>query len=492
MLKQQLQQKLVQRLSPQQVLAAKLLEATTVEMEDLVRKNMEENEALEESDNDDPLSSTSSDAGSDENESDAGQESADDLILGDYRSEDDIPDYRLQSNNYSKGEKREEIPFSGGVSAIEGLLEQLKSRELTDEEMKIGEFLIGNLDEDGYLRVSLERLSDDLAFSVGVDVSTIQLQAMLEIIQDFDPAGIGARDLQESLLLQVERLRYTAARENAFRILEEAFDEFASQRYESIMSRLTLSEEELKEAIEVIKKLDPKPLSGMDEGSNDKLMHIIPDFNVEVVDEGELSVSLINSRIPELKVSPSYVNMVTDYQSNEKNRTAERRSAVAYIKQKLDAASGFINAIKQRQTTLLSVMEAITKIQRKFFFEGDPALLRPMILKDIADMTGYDISTVSRATINKYVQTRYGVFPLKFFFKEYLLNDRGEETSFKELEQMILDAIKEEDRDNPMNDDQLAALMQEKGYTMARRTVAKYRQQLNIPTSKVRKESYNL
>ena len=490
MLKQQLQQKLVQRLSPQQVLAAKLLEATTVEMEDLVRKNMEENEALEESDNEDPLSS--SDIVSEENESGAGQETADDLILGDYMSEDDIPDYRLQSNNYSKGEKREEIPFSAGVSAIEGILDQLKSRELTDEEMKIGEFLIGNLDEDGYLRVSLDRLSDDLAFSVGIDVSTNRLQAMLEVIQDFDPAGIGARDLQECLLLQVERLRYTTTRENAFRILEETFDDFASQRYESIMTKLELNEEELKEAIEVIKKLDPKPLSGMDEGSNDKLMHIIPDFNVEVDDEGELSVSLINSRIPELKVSPSYVEMVSDYQSNEKNRSAERRSAVAYIRQKLEAASGFINAIKQRQTTLLSVMVSITKIQRRFFFEGDPALLRPMILKDIADMTGYDISTVSRATINKYVQTRYGVYPLKFFFKEYLLNDRGEETSFKELEQMILDAIQEEDHENPMNDDQLAAMMQEKGFTMARRTVAKYRQQLNIPTSKARKESYNL
>lgn len=490
MLKQQLQQKLVQRLSPQQVLAAKLLEATAVEMEDLVRKNMEENEALEESGNEESLSA--SEIVSEGDEAGAEQESADDLILGDYMSDDDIPDYRLQSNNYSKGEKREEIPYSAGVSAIEGVLDQLKSRELTDEEMKIGEFLIGNLDEDGYLRVPLERLSDDLAFSVGVDVSIEQLQAMLEVIQDFDPAGLGARDLQECLLLQMERLRYTATRENAYRILEECFDDFASQRYEAIMTKLELDEEELKEAIEAIKKLDPKPLGGMDEGGNEKLMHIIPDFNVEVDDEGELSVSLINSRIPELKVSPSYVEIVSDYQSNEKNRSAERRSAVTYIKQKLEAASGFINAIKQRQTTLLSVMVSITKIQRRFFFEGDPSLLRPMILKDIADMTGYDISTVSRATINKYVQTRYGILPLKFFFKEYLLNDRGEETSFKELEKMILDAVKEEDRENPLNDDQLATIMKEKGFTMARRTVAKYRQQLNIPTSKARKESYNL
>ncbi len=489
MLKQQLQQKLVQRLSPQQVLAAKLLEATAVEMEDLVRKNIEENEALEECGNDDLSPSENVSEGDDV---EAGLESADDLILGDYMSDDDIPDYRLQTNNISKGEKLEEIPYSAGVSAIEGVLDQLKSRELTDDDMKIGEFLIGNLDEDGYLRIPLERLSDDLAFSVGVDISIQQLNAMLEVIQDFDPAGIGARDLKECLLLQIERLRYTPVRNNAYHILEECFDDFAAQRYEAIMVKLELDEHELKEAIEIIKKLDPKPLGGMDEGGNEKLMHIIPDFSVDVDDEGELSVSLINSRIPELKVSPSYVEMVSDYQSNEKNRTPEKRSAVTYIKQKLEAASGFINAIKQRQTTLLAVMMAITKIQRRFFFEGDPSLLRPMILKDIADMTGYDISTVSRATINKYVQTRYGILPLKSFFKEYLLNDRGEETSFKELEQMIIAAVKEEDRENPLNDDQLAAIMKEKGFTMARRTVAKYRQQLNIPTSKARKESYNL
>lgn len=487
MLKQQLQQKLQQRLSPQQIMLAKLLEASTPEVENIIKQNLEDNPALEESVE---KETTYSQTDYEEGHEGTNSESAEEMIRADYFSDDDIPDYRLQTHNYSRDQERESFVFTDASTLLENLNEQLHNRVLTDKQYKIGEYILGSIDADGYLRRTLAQISDDLIFSQGIDASQQEIEEVLEIIHEFDPIGIGARDLRECLLIQIEHAHYTPAREKAFQILDQCFEEFSTQRYDKIYEKLALSQEELEEAIQIIIRLNPKPANGLPEDANDKAMQIVPDFEIETDNDGEPIVTLINSHIPELKISHSYAEMVKDYNANAQNRSTETRATINYIKQKLDAASSFISAIKQRQETLLRIMTAIAHIQRDFFSEGTYESLKPLRLKDISQLTGYDISTISRVTNQKYAQTAFGLFQLKYFFKEVLTNDHGEEITVEEIESLIQKAISEEDPNEPFTDDQLSSYLKQHGYSMARRTVAKYRQQMNIAQAKTRKANY--
>lgn len=459
---------------------AKLLEAPIAELENIVRQNLDDNPALEEAEtvDDEYLFELKGE-----------QESADELIRADYFSDDDVPDYRLQANNYSKDNEKNAFVFADSSTLLENLFEQLHNRELTERQYTIGEYILGSIDSDGYLRRTLQQLSDELIFTHGLDVSEQELETVLDIIHEFDPPGIGARSLQESLLLQIERQKYTVSRENAYRILNDCFEEFSERHYEKVLKKLALSQEELDDALKVILKLNPKPTNGLIGGGDERMFQIQPDFEVEVDEEGHLTVSLVNANVPELRVSRSFAEMVADYNANADNRSSETKAEILYAKQKLDAASGFIAAVKQRRQTLLAIMTAITKVQYDFFVEGDPTVLRPLKLKDISAMTGYDISTISRVTTNKYVQTVFGIYRLKFFFKEAARhNDKGEEISMREVEKLIKEAVANEDPNEPLNDMQLAEHLKEQGYTMARRTVVKYRQQLNIPSVRERKK----
>lgn len=483
MLKQQLQQKLQQKLSPQQIQVIRLLELTTVEMEERIKQELVENPALEEGSDIQPDSSKQID-----NESDAGNsDTSEDLSLGDYFNEDDIPDYKIEAVNHSRLEKREEIPFSGSSSFHEYLLKQLGLRELSEEEFKIAEYIIGNIDDDGYLRRPLDAISDDLIFQAGIDISADKLTRYLNIIQDFEPAGVGAANLQECLLLQLKRREDKPAVPLAIRIIEESFDEFSKKHFDKIQRQFNISEQELKAAVHEIITLNPKPGSNWTDAMTDGLSLVIPDFIVESNDN-ELSLSLNNVNMPELKINRSYSEMYNDYIGNKMNRTREKKDTLVFIKQKLDAAQWFIDAIKQRQQTLLKTMQVIINLQHEFFLTGDETTLRPMILKDVAERTGYDISTISRVSNSKYVQTNFGIFPLKYFFSESMQNDSGEEISTREIKTLLKNCIDQEDKRKPMADDKLCEMLKEHGYIIARRTVAKYREQLGIPVARLRKE----
>jgi RNA polymerase sigma-54 factor len=482
MLKQRLQQKLLQKLSPQQIQMIKLLEVPTLQIEQRIKKELEENPALEEGPEEDDVPTNQ------EEEFEDDSQDSDEFTLDDYIDDDDIPEYRLQSKNYSKDEeKRNEIPFSAGTSFQEYLESQLGLRNLTDKQKVLGEYILGNIDEDGYLRRELSNIVDDLAFLQNIETNEEELEEVLKIIQDLEPAGVGARNLRECLLLQIEKKDTTEPLVTlARRILETQFDEFSRRHYDKIIARFGITEEEMKGAIDEILKLNPKPGGVYNDPYSRSSQTVIPDFILELTEDG-FDLHLNSRNLPELRLNANYNQMLQSY-TRDKNQKKEMKDAVTFVKQKIDAAKWFIDAIKQRQNTLLLTMNAILEYQKEYFIDGDETKLRPMILKDVAEMTGLDISTVSRVANSKYIQTHFGIFPLKYFFSEGLQTDSGEEVSTREIKKILQECIDNEKKRRPLTDERLTEILQEKGYQIARRTVAKYREQLNIPVARLRKE----
>ena len=477
-LKQFLSQKLEQRLSPQQIQLMKLLQVPTMELDQRIKQEIEENPALEE--------------GSDEledefdNQDDTEENDTDDEFdLSDY-IDDDIADYKTHANNQSKDDEERVIPLSGEQSFQEKLSEQLHLLDLNETEFIIADILIGNLDESGYLNRDLEALVDDLAFSMNVITSEQEVKSILGLIQTFDPAGVGARSLQECLLLQINRKQDgDISRFTAKKILEDFFEEFTKKHYDKIALKLEIEDKDLKDAINEILRLNPKPGGSLRESAKNQLQ-ITPDFVINETD-GSLELSLNSRNAPSLKVSREYESMLRSYSEGAKT-TKSDKEAVSFVRQKLDGAKWFIDAIKQRQQTLLLTMNAIMNYQFAYFLSGDEAKLRPMILKDIADIVNLDISTISRVSNSKYVQTNFGIYPLKYFFSESLSTDSGEEVSTREVKKILSEAINSESKKIPLTDEKLMDLLNEKGYNIARRTVAKYREQLNFPVARMRKE----
>ena len=475
-------QQLTQTLSPHQILVVKLLELPTMELEERVRAEILDNPALEEGK--DP-SEQDHDIDTDLNEDNL--YSNEDLSLGDYRTEDDIPDYKLQEHNRSKGEVAEEIPFSDSVSFYEMLLEQLRMQHLTEEEEVMAEYLIGSLDDDGLLRKGMQTLIDELMLYRGIYSNEAEVERILSIIQEFDPAGIGARSLQECLLLQLKRKPDSPLKKIEVEIIEKYCDDFTRKNKEKIVQRLNISEETYDEAINELTKLNPRPGSSLGDIVGKNFQQIIPDFLVEAEEDGSINLTLNNGNVPELHLSREFNELLEEHTTNKENQSKESKDAFLFLKQKVDAAQGFINAIKQRQQTLLTTMQVIIDLQRPFFQEGDETLLKPMILKDVAEKTKLDVSTISRVSNSKYVQTNYGIYPLRFFFSDGYTTEEGEELSIREIKQLLKECVEHENKENPYNDDELADILREKGYPIARRTVAKYRQQLNIPTARLRR-----
>lgn len=480
-------QQQVQTLSPQQILVVKLLELPTLELEERIHSELLDNPALEEGkepseDHEDHEDNLATDEDGEPN-SDYGE----DLSLGDYRTEDDIPDYKLQENNRSKGETPEEIPFSDNVSFYETLKEQLDMQNLTPEEKQLGEYLIGSLDDDGLLRKSTESLIDELAIYQGIYTSPEQLEHVLSIIQDFDPAGIGARSLQECLLLQIQRKENSPLKQIELDIIGKCCDEFTRKNKDKIIQKLGITEEQYNAATAELTKLNPRPGSSLGETIGKNLQQIIPDFIVDTEDDGTVTLTLNNRNVPELRLSREFTEMLDEHTRNKANQSKESKDALMFLKQKVDAAQGFINAVKQRQQTLLSTMQAIIDLQLPFFQDGDESRLRPMILKDVAERAKLDISTVSRVSNSKYVQTNFGIYPLKFFFSDGYTTESGEELSVREIKRILKECVDNENKEKPYTDDELADMLKAKGYPIARRTVAKYRQQLNIPVARLRR-----
>ena len=481
MLKQQLQLKLQQRLSPAQIQVIKMLEIPTIELEERIRQEIEENPALEEG----AEMTEDTDEQDDLNEDYEGSDVTD---FEEYMADDDIPDYKLIANYISRDDKREDIPFSAGLTFHDYLSDQVGLLQLTSHERNLMDYIIGNIDEEGYLRRSPESMVDDIIFQAGVETNDEEMKRLVKEVQQFDPAGVGAINLQECLILQLERKETAPDVLNARKIIEIFFEEFSKKHYDKIIRSMNITEGELKEALNQIVRLNPKPGNAWSGNVLEKsLSVIVPDFIIEN-DEGTLTVQLNNSNVPELRVSNTYNEMFRDFTSNKENQSREMKDAVMFAKQKIDAARWFIDAIKQRQQTLIATMSAIVDYQREFFIEGDETHLKPMVLKDIADITGYDISTISRVSSSKYAQTEFGIFPVKFFFSESMINDSGEEISTREIKKIMQECIDEEDKRAPINDDKLAEVLKDKGYIIARRTVAKYREQLNIPVARLRIE----
>jgi RNA polymerase sigma-54 factor len=481
MLKQSLQQKLLQKLSPLQIQVIKLLEIPVMQLEQRIKQEIEENPVLE-------LDRQDEDPDSDSGDNSDQDQEKDEMSFDEYLQNDDIPAYKLQERNYSKDDKHEDIPFSVGATFHENLISQLGLRIFSERERLIAEYIIGNIDEDGYLRRDIEEIVDDLAFAQNVEVSEREALDVLEIVQDFDPPGVAARDLQECLLLQLARKDMTdPVIETAYKIIKHHFEEFTRKHYDKITKRLHIDEDDLKDAMDEILHLNPKPGSSYSNPLSKTVQHIIPDFILEM--ENEHFNLMLNARnIPELRISHTYSEMLEEYQSNKKNQSRQQKEAVMFVKQKLDSAKWFIDAIKQRQSTLLLVMNAILEYQTEYFKEGDEAKLKPMILKDIAEETGLDISTISRVSNSKYIQTHFGIFPLKYFFSEGYQTESGEEVSTREIKKILEECITSESKRKPLTDDELADVLKDKGYNIARRTVAKYREQLNIPVARLRKE----
>lgn len=478
-------QQQVQTLSPQQILAVKLLELPTMELEERIHAELLDNPALEEG-KEAPDNDTENDYNVDEN-GDPNPESSEDLSLGDYRTEDDIPDYKLQENNRSKGEIAEEIPFSDTTSFYETLKEQLSMQDLDAHQKELAEYIIGSLDDDGLLRKSNDTLIDELAIYHGISTTPEELEHIINIIQDFDPAGIGARSLQECLLLQIKRKENSLLKQIEYDIIDKYCDDFTRKNKEKIIQRLGISEEQYDAAVAELVKLNPRPGSSLGEAIGKNFQQIIPDFIVETEDDGTILLSLNNHNIPELRLSREFTEMLDEHTRNKNNQSKESKDAMLFLKQKVDAAQGFINAVKQRQQTLMSTMQAIIDLQRPFFQEGDESLLKPMILKDVAERAKLDISTVSRVSNSKYVQTNFGIYALKFFFSDGYTTEDGEELSIREIKRILKELVNGEDKNKPYTDDELADCLKEKGYPIARRTVAKYRQQLNIPVARLRR-----
>jgi RNA polymerase sigma-54 factor len=494
MLNQRLQQKLLQKLSPQQILLMKLLQIPSMALEQRIKQEIEENPALEMpedsadiqeeedfGDSDDPPAGTE-----EELETDDFKESSpeDEFDFNDYLDEDDIPAYRLAANNTSPDDDQREVPFAAGTSFQEFLISQLGLRELTEKQYQIGLTIIGNLDDAGYLQRDPDAMTDDLAFSQNIEATKEEILEVLKVIQDLDPPGIGARNLQECLLIQLRRQEHPSREvELAETILERHFDEFTRKHYDKILKKARISEEDLKGAIQEILKLNPKPGDSVSETSRLN-NYVIPDFTIRNI-TGELELTLNSRNAPELRINRSYMDMMEVYADTKHNKGKE---AMMFVKQKIDSAKWFIDAIKQRQNTLYMTMRAIMDYQEDYFRTGDETRLKPMILKDIAEMVNLDISTISRVANSKYVQTPFGTFLLKTFFSESMQKDSGEEVSTREIKKILSDFIDAEEKSKPLTDEQLTDILRDKGYNIARRTVAKYREQLNIPVARLRKE----
>jgi len=478
-LKQFLAQKLEQRLSPQQIQLMKLLQVPTMELDQRIKQELEENPALEEG-----LDSVEEDNFEEEYENDSSEE-VEEFDLSDY-FDDDTSEYKTQSNNNSKDDEERVIPLSGESSFQQRMTEQLHLLDLSDDQFMIADTIIGNLDESGYLNRELEAIVDDLAFSANVITTEAEVEKVLSLVQELDPAGIGARNLKECLILQINRIQDgNISRFTAKKILENHFEEFIKKHYDKIQKKFEISDEDLKDAIDEILRLNPKPGGSMREAARNH-QEIIPDFEI-IENEGKLDLTLNGRNAPELKVNKDYEKMLRTYSEGGKTSKSDKE-AVMFVKQKLDGAKWFIDAIKQRQNTLLSTMQAIMMYQKEYFLTGDETNLKPMILKDIAEIVDLDISTVSRVANSKYVITSQGTFALKYFFSESLSTNSGEEVSTREVKKILSEAVDNESKSKPLTDEKLTTLLKEKGYNIARRTVAKYREQLNIPVARLRKE----
>ncbi len=485
MLKQSLQQKLLQKLSPQQIQLMKLLQVPTLELEARIKQELEANPALEEGVEQGPEAD-------DFDEHEESSEAMEDFDFQEYL-DDETPDYQMNIRNHGADVEDKDIPLGSGQSFRELLVEQLALLDLPEDIRRFGEHLIGHLEDDGYLRRELESIVNDLAFTQGIEVAMETLQDALVVVQTLDPPGVGARDLKECLLLQVVRKQYEKEGDNprqqslavAKSLLESHYDAFTKKHFEKLQSQLGLTEEGLKEALAELTKLNPKPgNSGAESGR--MVQHVIPDFMLSVEDD-DIAVHLNARNAPDLRISRSYKEMMDTYsQGGKQDRAA--KEALTFVKQKVDAAKWFVDAIAQRQRTLMSTMRAIVDHQRAYFLSGDEVDLRPMILKDIAETIGMDISTVSRVANSKYVQTPYGTLLLKSFFSEGLTTDSGEEVSSREVKKILEEAIEAEDKRKPLSDEKLGVLLNAKGYNIARRTVAKYREKLGIPVARLRKE----
>ncbi|MEI7421951.1 MAG: RNA polymerase factor sigma-54 [Prolixibacteraceae bacterium] len=479
-----LQQRLLQKLSPQQIQVIKLLELPMLQLEARIKKELEENPVLELEDNE---------FGKSEEELPDDLKTKEDndheeFSVDDYLNEEDYPTYRYEANNFSKDEKTVDMPYSEASSFHEYLQEQIAMVMLNEKDAILAEQIIGNIDEDGYLRRELDSIVDDVAFARNIHTDMKSLNRVLKLIQELDPPGVGARDLRECLLIQLTRK--DGGREEirwAYKILDEMFEEFTKKHYDKIQRKLNLEEENIREALDEILKLNPKPGSSYSNSLSRGTQTIIPDFILDIVND-DLILSLNQRNVPELNISNYYTNMLKGFRDSGKEMSTDQKEALYFVKQKIDSAKWFIDAIKQRQETLMLVMKAMLRFQKAFFLEGDETKLRPMILKDIADMTGLDISTISRVSNSKYIQTHFGIYSLKYFFSESMQKEDGEEVSTREIKSILKECIANENKLKPVTDDELASILKDKGYNIARRTVAKYREQLDIPVARMRKE----
>ncbi|MFT5103071.1 MAG: RNA polymerase sigma-54 factor [Candidatus Latescibacterota bacterium] len=485
MLKQQLSFKLSQKLSPQQIQLMKLIQLPTQAFEQRISQEMNENPALEGGkDDDDDYDEDFGDT-YEEDYDDGNEVIETDINVDDYLSDDETPSYKLSANNYSADDEEKQTPYASGTSFNQHLLQQLSTYRLDEEEEEIALFLVGSVDESGYIRRETQDIVDDLAFTQNVYTSEDKIEKVLQIVQGLEPSGVGARDLQECLLLQLKRKTPNEQVTLATHLIEDSFDHFSKKHYKKLISKFDISEDQLRDAIHEIEHLNPKP-GGTYSGNTRMVEHVIPDFAIKIVD-GELDLTLNGRNAPELHVSREYTNMLKGYKE-AKDKSKSQKDAVQFIKQKLDAAKWFIDAIKQRQQTLFITMNSIMYHQQEFFLSGDERKLKPMILKDIADKIKMDVSTVSRVANSKYVDTPYGTKLIKEFFSESMKNDQGEDVSTREIKKILEITIGEENKRKPLTDDKLAQILKEKGYPIARRTIAKYREQLDLPVARLRKE----
>lgn len=486
MLRQSLQFKLSQKLSPQQIQLMKLIQLPTQAFEQRLQEELVENPALENGkeeslDYEDEYDNTNDDYDEFEGE----RIEAEDINIDEYLSNDETPDYKYQTNNYSDDDEDNSMPFIAGVTFHQDLLNQLNTFILSDEEREIAEFLVGSIDDVGYIRRSIQDIVDDMAFTQGIYTNEETATRILGIIQELEPAGVAARDLQECLLLQLKHKTPTDSVDLAIDIIKNQFDAFSKKHYDKLLQKYEISKDQLRKAIDEIEKLNPKP-GGAYDGNQKPIEHVVPDFTIKIID-GELELLLNGRNAPELHVSKDYQDMLQSYKDTAEKSNSQK-DAVQFIKQKLDSAKWFIDAIKQRQETLYVTMNAIMHYQEEYFLDGDETKLKPMILKDIADLIGLDISTVSRVANSKYVDTPYGTRLIKDYFSESMKNDQGEDVSTIEIKKILEVVINEEDKKKPLPDDKLAEILKEKGYPIARRTVAKYREQLDIPVARLRKK----
>jgi len=487
MLKQELNLKLQQKLSPQQIQLMKLVQLPTIAFEQRIKQELEENPALEEGNNHDDDEFTANDEWEDDRYEEENTIDTSEINIDEYLSDDEIPNYKTYTSNYSQDDEERTIPYAQGMSFLDHLERQLSMYRLDEEDYQIANFIIGNMDDDGYIRRDLQSIVDDMAFTQNIYTTKEEVERLLvNYIQKLDPIGVGARNLQECLKIQLENKQIESKSiELALDIVTNSFESFTKKHYKRLMMKHDISEDELRNAISEIEKLNPKPGKSFS-GNTKAIEHITPDFTIKIV-EGELELSLNGRNVPELRISNNYADMLDTYKKTE-NKTKEQKRAVLFVKQKLDAAKWFIDAIEQRRNTLMYTMNAIMKFQKEYFLTGDETKIKPMILKDIAEEIDMDISTVSRVANSKYVNTPYGTFLIKDLFSESLTNEEGEEVSTREIKRILMDIIDEEDKRKPYTDEKLMNLLKEKGYPIARRTIAKYREQLNIPVARLRKE----